>query len=216
MNEPDPAAFAADVTGESARPTPPTRRYAWIGVSMFAGLALMWGLLVASGTRVVADPVDVDDVDGAAKCQLVAASEVRCTAVFAADAGSVWSAATDYHAFNETFQSGWGSLAVEADEIEGGAVHLHGHLDGVFGEWPIDVTIEHVIDGAVRTASWDEAGDRVTVNRGSWQLSEQGDETKVVYALEVVVEGAWRPMVNVALQLVGANVVEELRRAVDG
>lgn len=199
-----------------APPSGTSKRYLAVGVALVGVLGFCWLGLVSSGTRVIEDPTDVESADHASRCQLVAASEVRCTAVFAAEEAAVWTAVTDYDSFNETFQSGWGSLHVTAVPGESGDVRLDGHLEGTFGTWPVEVTIHHSDTDSGHRATWDESGDRVTTNRGSWELQADGDETKVIYALEVVVDGAWRPMVNVALQLVGANVVEELRRAVDG
>ena len=196
--------------------TPNSKRYGRIGVALAVILGLCWIGLVSSGTRIVSDPTDVDAADDRAQCQLVAANEVRCTAIFDATEAAVWTAVTDYESFNDTFNSGWGSLHVDADEVSENAIWLVGHLEGTFGTWPVEVTIYHEETPSGHRASWDESGDRVTTNQGRWELETSGDETKVIYSLEVVVTGAWRPMVNVALQLVGANVVEELRQAVDG
>ena len=178
-------------------------------------LSAAFVIVLMEGLRVV-EATTVDAADQRAHCQLVAEHEVRCTAVLEAPPEGVWSRLTDYASFDQIFASGWGSLHVKGAPKGDDTVHLTGFLEGRFGQWPVDAHIRHTVDGATWVAAWDEAGEDIAVNRGSWTLTPHARGTTVVYRLEVQVPGAWRPMVNVALLRVGANVVELVRAAVGG
>jgi uncharacterized membrane protein len=111
--------------------------------------------------------------------------DVRCAVVLDASPEAVWKIVTDYEHF-ETILPHLGPMKVVREPD--GHFHLTGNVTSPLGDFPIDTRVAHHESPDVSTASWDQPGGRMTVNRGSWTLTRQGpSSTLVVYTLDTEV-----------------------------
>jgi uncharacterized membrane protein len=94
---------------------------------------------------------------------------VRCAIVIDAPAAKVWSVVSDY-ANHPHFLPSIQSLEIESKE--GNRVRLAGVAhSALWGDWPFTMDmIQKVGPDKEYSASWDEPGGILTVNRGSWTV----------------------------------------------
>ena len=112
--------------------------------------------------------------------------EVRCSAILDYPPEEVWSVITDYQHFSEIFSAKlWSMKLTKIEQEQPGRFHMVGEVNSKFGDWPVDVHINHLESSEKYVASWDEPGGDIKVNRGSWTLSPAGaGKTLVVYSLQ--------------------------------
>ncbi|HYT90143.1 MAG TPA: SRPBCC family protein [Gemmataceae bacterium] len=110
--------------------------------------------------------------------------QVRCAIVIDAPAAKVWDVIRDYpnHPRFLPYVS-----AMQAKPEEGDRVHLTGTAHSrLWGDWHFAAHVDHKkVSDKEYVASWDEPGETMTVNRGSWALTAlEPGKTLVVYALQ--------------------------------
>ncbi len=114
--------------------------------------------------------------------------EVRCAVRLPFAVEEVWAAVTDYDNFGDICE------CIQAQMIHhepDGTCRLEARArSGLPGTVPFAVDLRHERTLDRYLSSWDEAGGRVQVNRGRWELTPAGPrETLVALSLELEVEG---------------------------
>jgi hypothetical protein len=114
--------------------------------------------------------------------------EVRCALRLPFAIEAVWAAVTDYDNFGDICE------CIQAQKIHhepDGTCRLEARArSGLPETVPFAVDLRHERTLGRYVSSWDEAGGRVQVNRGRWELTPIGpQETLVALSLEVEVEG---------------------------
>jgi uncharacterized membrane protein len=96
--------------------------------------------------------------------------QVRCAIVIDAPVARVWAVVHDYASHPRFLPY---VSALEVQPKEGDRVYLTGSAHSrLWGDWPFAMHMNHKMDADKKyTASWDESGDTLTVNRGSWALT---------------------------------------------
>jgi uncharacterized membrane protein len=115
--------------------------------------------------------------------------QVRCAILIDAPVAGVWDVVRDY-ANHPRFLPYVSAMHVEPKE--GGRLYLTGTAHSrLWGDWPFAVHVDHkAVPDKEYVASWDEPGEGLTVNKGSWTLTAAGPgQTLVVYALQVEADG---------------------------
>jgi uncharacterized protein YndB with AHSA1/START domain len=115
--------------------------------------------------------------------------QVRCAIVIDAPAAKVWAVVRDYanHPRFLPYVS-----AMEVVPKEGDRVYLTGTAHSrLWGDWSFAVHVDHkAVPDKEYVASWDEPGEGMAVDRGSWTLTATApNQTLVVYALQVEAAG---------------------------
>jgi carbon monoxide dehydrogenase subunit G len=180
-------------------------------VAAAAGALWLRGTLAGTAERNPASPAE------GVLTQLLLTPEgrkvVRCAAVFAQPPATVWKAVTDYAGFERIFPTVKAvKTGIEAD----GRHRFACDVTSLLGTWPVDVRIRHEEAPGKYTASWDEPTGDVLVNRGSWTLlPAPGDQTLVVYTLDVEVRRLPGFLVRAVLLSRQRTVVEALRSYLD-
>jgi len=115
---------------------------------------------------------------------------VRCAVVIDHPTAEVWRVVTDYENFHR-FLPYAGDVRVVGGDQEADTLRLEGATrSSLWGTWRFTANVkheEHPNPDEYRT-SWDEAGEDLTVNRGSWVLQpvgKMGSHTLLVYTLDV-------------------------------
>ncbi len=111
--------------------------------------------------------------------------QVRGAIVVEAPASKVWAVIRDYasHAEFLPYMS-----AITAEPKGTDRIYLRGTVHSrVWGDWPFAMHVDHKAGSAKEyIASWDEPGEGLAVNRGSWTVTSIGaDQTLVVLSLQV-------------------------------
>lgn len=166
------------------------RRLLILGVVglLVAAVAVSW----VRGTHVTDDPFQPASSDEGVRCEVVAwpgqpdgPTGVRCAAVFDRPIEALWGPLTDYARLPGAFDSALYDF--EVDQLEGaapGPVTLKGAVRFWLMRFPLDLTLQHSIDGATRTVRWESDVPRF-VTRGSWRLEALApDRTRVEYLLD--------------------------------
>jgi hypothetical protein len=114
--------------------------------------------------------------------------EVRCAIRLPNAIEEVWAAVTDYDNFGDICE------CLQAEKIHhepDGTCRLEARArSGLPGTVPFAVELRHERTLGRYVSRWDEAGGRVRVNRGRWELTPAGPhETLVALSLELEVEG---------------------------
>lgn len=114
--------------------------------------------------------------------------QIRCAILIDAPAAKVWDVVRDYanHPRFLPYVS-----AMEVQPKEGGRVYLSGAVHSrLWGDWHFAGHVDHkMISDKEYVASWDEPGETMTANRGSWTLTAVGLQTLAVYTLQVEAAG---------------------------
>lgn len=109
---------------------------------------------------------------------------VRCAIVVPAPAAEVWKVITDYdnhHRFMPYVTHVGSTETADGRHRIAGLAHSQ-----LWGDWLFDSTVKHTATDDGYKAAWDEAGDPLTVNRGSWQVRALGkNDSLVVFSLEI-------------------------------
>lgn len=166
------------------------RRLLLLGVAtgLLAVVAIAW----LRGSRVTEAPFQPTTVAEGARCEVVewpgepdGPPAVRCAAVVERPVGALWAALTDYATLPGAFDSALYDFEVDAIEGEApGPVALRGAVQFWLMRFPVDLRLEHAVDGALRTVRWVSDVPRFST-RGSWRLTALRPElTRVEYLLD--------------------------------
>jgi uncharacterized membrane protein len=104
---------------------------------------------------------------------------VRSAIVIDAPAAKVWGVVRDY-ANHPRFLPHVKSLEVQSKD--GDRVHLTGVAhSAIWGDWPFAMDVVHKVDPDKEySASWDQPGGILTVNRGKWTVTALGPKQTLV------------------------------------
>jgi uncharacterized protein YndB with AHSA1/START domain len=109
---------------------------------------------------------------------------VRSAIRFDAPPAKVWEVIQDYPSHPQFLPY---VSAMEARPEAGGRVYVTGTVHSrLWGDWPFAAYVDHkkISDGEF-VATWDEPGEGLAVNRGSWMVrAVERDKTLVVYTLQ--------------------------------
>jgi ribosome-associated toxin RatA of RatAB toxin-antitoxin module len=114
--------------------------------------------------------------------------QVRCAILIEAPPDRVWAVIRDY-ANHPRFLPYISNTEVRSEE--GDRVYVTATIHSrLWGDWPFAVHVDHKkVSDTEYVASWDEPGEGLSVNRGSWTLTGQGPgRTLAVYALQAEAE----------------------------
>lgn len=182
------------MTAPPATPAPPRRRRKrWLIVPA-ALLALVLAAGAAAyvrGTRADAQPRDPAAVADGPVSQVFQSpdggKQVRAAVLLPYPREQVWKVVTDYEHYGE-FLPYLADLEVTPGD---GGCHMKGQAKSALpGWWPFEIDVREAQTPQRWSATWDQAGDPVRVNKGGWELTPAGEgQTLLVLHLETEVRG---------------------------
>ena len=184
----------ATATPDAAGSAPPARRRRWwayMPLALIAAVAAAVLYAVVRGSWADTTAKAPESSAAGAVVQLYQQpggnKQVRCALLVDHPMPAVWAVVTDYDRHSKIFPYVTSSKATREPD---GRWRLEGVASSTaYGDWPFTTRITHVETADRCSATWDEAGGGLAVNRGGWTLTPAGSgKTLVVFAMEVEVD----------------------------